>query len=43
MHIGHLGQRLHERGFICNRIEIDAVIPFVYTIPIETVIETVSI
>ena len=38
-----LGQRLRERGFICNRIVFDAVAPSVYTTPIETVAETVSI
>ena len=36
-------QRLHERGFICNRIVFDAVTPSVYTTPIETVAETGSI
>ena len=35
-----LGQRLHERGFICNRIVFDAVTPSVYTTPIETVAES---
>ena len=38
-----LMQRLHERGFICNRIVFDAVTPSVYTTPIETVAETGSI
>ena len=37
------GQRLHERGFICNRIENDAVTPTVYTAPIENVGQTGSI
>ena len=36
-------QRLHEHGFICNRIVFDAVAPPVCTTPIETVAETVSI
>ena len=36
-------QRLHEGGFICNRIVSDAVTPSVYTTPIETVAETGSI
>ena len=35
-----LGKRLHESGFICNRIVFDAVTPSVYTTPIETVGET---
>ena len=38
-----LRQRLHERGFICNRIVFDAVMPSVYTTPTETVAETGSI
>ena len=38
-----LRQRLPERGFICNRIDFDAVARSVYTTPIETVIETSSI
>ena len=36
-------QRLHERGFICNRIVFDAVMPSVYTTPTETVAESGSI
>ena len=38
-----LRQRLHERGFTCNRIVFDAVTPSVYTTPIETVAEIGSI
>ena len=38
-----LRQRLHERGFICDRIVFDAVTPSVYTTPIETVAEIGSI
>ena len=37
-----LRQRLHERGFICNRIDFDAFTPSVYTTPTETVIETAT-
>ena len=36
-------QRLHERGFICNRIVFDVATRFVYTKPIETIGETGSI
>ena len=36
-------QRLHEHGFIWDRFVFDAVTPSVYTTPIETVAETVSI
>ena len=43
IYIEALRQRLHESGFICNRIVFDAVTPSVYTTPIETVAETVSI
>ena len=32
--------RLHERGFICNRIVFYAVTPSVYATPIETVAKT---
>ena len=35
-------QRLHKRGFICNRIVFNAATPSVYTTPIETVGETES-
>ena len=38
-----LRQRWHERGFICNRIVVDAVAPSVYTTPTETIGETGSI
>ena len=38
-----LRHRLHERSFICNRIDFAAVTPSVYKTPIETVIENVSI
>ena len=34
--------RLHELDFICNPIAFDAETPFVYTVPIETDIETMS-
>ena len=35
-------RRLHERGFIWNRIVFDAATPSVYTTPIETIAETGS-
>ena len=37
------GQRLHERGFICNRIVFDAVMPSVYTTAIEAVASIIRV
>ena len=39
---GWFRQRLHERGFIFNRIVVDAVVPSVYTTPTETLGETAA-
>ena len=40
---GWFRQRFHERGFIFNRIVVDAVAPSVYTTPTQTIGETGSV
>lgn len=36
----YIRHRLHRRRLICYRTAIDAIIPYVYTVPIDSVTET---